>query len=181
MVQAIPVESIISISPWIFFGGYFASCLFGAYLFQSSSNPWISFLGYNFVVVPFGLIINIVVSQYNPSLVMDAIRVTGLVTVIMMALGSLFPYFFQTLARGIWIALLGVIIVEMVEIYIFHMHHDILDWIVAVIFCGYIGVDWARANAIPATVDNAVDSAAALYMDIINLFIRILSILGRRK
>ena len=28
--------------------------------------------------------------------------------------------------------------------------------------------------------DNAIDSAAALYMDIINLFLRILRILGRK-
>jgi len=52
---------------------------------------------------------------------------------------------------------------------------------VVVIFCGYVGVDWGRANQVPKTVDNAVDSAAALYMDIINLFLRILRILGRRR
>ena len=61
------------------------------------------------------------------------------------------------------------------------IHHGIIDWIVVVIFCGYVGVDWGRANQIPKTVDNAVDSAAALYMDIINLFLRIVRILGRRK
>ncbi|MBT7579493.1 MAG: hypothetical protein HN633_12065, partial [Candidatus Marinimicrobia bacterium] len=49
------------------------------------------------------------------------------------------------------------------------------------IFCGYIGYDWGRANQIPKTLDNAVDSAAALYMDIINLFLRVLRILGRRR
>jgi FtsH-binding integral membrane protein len=61
------------------------------------------------------------------------------------------------------------------------MHHSIIDWIVVIIFCGYIGYDWARANNIPKTFDNAVDSAAALYIDMINLFVRILRILGRRK
>ena len=49
-----------------------------------------------------------------------------------------------------------------------------------VIFSGYIGYDWARANMIPKTLDNAIDSAASLYIDIINLFIRILQILSRR-
>jgi FtsH-binding integral membrane protein len=52
---------------------------------------------------------------------------------------------------------------------------------VVAIFCGYIGVDWSRANSIPKTLDNAIDSAAALYMDIINLFVRILSIMGRSE
>ncbi|KGK42996.1 hypothetical protein LH51_02440, partial [Nitrincola sp. A-D6] len=42
---------------------------------------------------------------------------------------------------------------------------------------GNLGLEYAQ---IPKTLDNAVDSAAALYMDIINLFLRILRILGRK-
>ena len=121
------------------------------------------------------------VYHYDPTLVVDAIRVTGLVTFVMMVLGSLFPAFFQRIAGALTIALVVVIIVEMIEIFILKVHHGIIDWIVAVIFCGYIGYDWGRANRIPKTVDNAVDSAASLYMDIINLFLRILSIMGRRR
>lgn len=180
MVSHIDPEAIASVNPWIFFIGYFASCFFGIYLFQSSSNPLVSFIGYNFVVVPFGLIINMVVSQYDPELVTEAIRITGLVTIAMMCLGTLFPAFFQKIAGVLTIALLLVIVVELIEIFIFKTHHGILDWIVVLIFCGYIGYDWGRANQIPKTVDNAVDSAAALYMDIINLFLRILRILGRK-
>ncbi|MDH1468499.1 Bax inhibitor-1 family protein [Shewanella bicestrii] len=180
MVSHIDPEAIASVNPWIFFIGYFASCFFGIYLFQSSSNPLVSFIGYNFVVVPFGLIINMVVSQYDPELVTEAIRITSLVTIAMMCLGTMFPAFFQKIAGVLTIALLLVIVVELIEIFIFKTHHGILDWIVVLIFCGYIGYDWGRANQIPKTVDNAVDSAAALYMDIINLFLRILRILGRK-
>ncbi|MEL4282890.1 MULTISPECIES: Bax inhibitor-1 family protein [Shewanella] len=180
MVSHIDPEAIASVNPWVFFIGYFASCFFGIYLFQSSSNPLVSFIGYNFVVVPFGLIINMVVSQYDPELVTEAIRITGLVTIAMMCLGTMFPAFFQKIAGVLTIALLLVIVVELIEIFIFKTHHGILDWIVVLIFCGYIGYDWGRANQIPKTVDNAVDSAAALYMDIINLFLRILRILGRK-
>ncbi len=180
MVANIAPEAIAGINPWIFFIGYFASCFFGIYLFNSSSNPVVSFIGYNFVVIPFGLIINLVVSRYDAALVSDAIRVTGFVTVAMMCLGTMFPAFFQKISGALSIALLLVIIVELVEIFIFGIHHEIIDWIVVLIFCGYIGYDWGRANRIPKTVDNAVDSAAALYMDIINLFLRILRILGRK-
>ena len=79
------------------------------------------------------------------------------------------------------IALLLVIVWELLEIFVFGGDRELIDWIVVVIFCGYIGLDWGRANQIPKTMDNAVDSAAALYMDIINLFLRILRILGRRR
>ncbi|MBT3378664.1 MAG: hypothetical protein HN742_33245 [Lentisphaerae bacterium] len=181
MVKTIPYEAIAGINPWVFFLGYLAACFFGIWLFTSSDTPLVSFIGYNFVVVPFGLIINLVVCRYNPSLVLDAVRVTGLVTLVMMVLGSLFPRFFAKIAGALTIALLIVIIVELVEVFIFKMHHGIIDWIVVVIFCGYVGYDWGRANQIPKTLDNAVDSAASLYMDIINLFLRILRILGRRR
>ncbi|MBW2081126.1 MAG: US12 family protein [Deltaproteobacteria bacterium] len=150
MVKTIPYESIAGINPWAFFIGYFASCFFGIFLFTKSEAPLVSFIGYNFVVVPFGLIINLVVYHYDPTLVVDA-------------------------------TLVVVIIVEMIEIFVFKVHHGIIDWVIAVIFCGYIGYDWGRANRIPKTVDNAVDSAASLYMDIINLFLRILRIMGRRR
>jgi FtsH-binding integral membrane protein len=181
MVANIPVESILAVSPLVFFLGYFASCLFGVYLFTKSDNPLVSFIGYNFVVVPFGFIINIVVSRYDPNLVLEAIKVTGLVTAGMMLLGTLFPRFFQRIAGALTIALLVVIVVEFFQIFILGIHQGWLDWAVVLIFCGYIGYDWGRANRIPKTFDNAVDSAAALYMDIINLFLRILRIMGRRQ
>ena len=181
MVKTIPYESIASINPWLFFIGYIACCFFGIALFTKSDAPLVSFIGYNFVVIPFGLIINLVVAQYKPELVLQAMQVTGIVTFTMMILGTIFPRFFQKIAGALAISLLIVIIVEAVEVYIFKMHHGIIDWIVVMIFCGYIGYDWSRANQIPKTVDNAIDSAAALYMDIINLFIRILRIMGRRQ
>jgi len=181
LVKLVEPESLLSIGFLPFIVGYFASCLLGVYLFTRSDNPAVSFLGYNLVVVPFGLVVNIVVSQYEPAVVLSAIRVTGFVTILMMFLGTMFPAFFQKIAPVLVIALLAVIIVEMVEVFILGIHHDILDWIVAVIFCGYIGYDWGRANRIPKTLDNAIDSAAALYMDIINLFLRILRIMGRRR
>ncbi len=181
MVKNIPVSAITSVDIRLFLLGYFASCLFGVYLFNKSSDPLVSFIGYNFVVVPFGFVINVVVGRYDAALVMEAIRITGTVTVGMMVLGSLFPEFFKRIHTALTVSLLLVIVIELVDIFILHKQRGIIDWIVVLIFCGYIGYDWGRANNIPKTLDNAVDSAAALYMDIINLFLRILRILGRRR
>jgi FtsH-binding integral membrane protein len=180
MVKNIPSAAIADINIWVFFIGYFASCFFGIYLFNNSENPVVSFIGYNFVVVPFGLIVNLAVSRYDSALVVEAVRITGMVTFVMMLLGTMYPVFFQRISGALTISLLIVIVVELVEILVFGIHHGIIDWVVVVIFCGYIGYDWGRANNIPKTLDNAVDSAAALYIDIINLFLRILRILSRR-
>jgi FtsH-binding integral membrane protein len=93
----------------------------------------------------------------------------------------MFPAFFQKIVGALTVALIAVILVEVLGGLFFGWSHGITDWIVVLIFCGYIGYDWGRANAIPKTLDNAIDSAAALYMDIINLFLRLLRILGRRR
>ena len=181
MVKFIPYESVASIHWLTFLISYFVSCLVGILLITRSRIPIVSFIGYNLVVVPFGLIINRVVHRYDPLVVLDAIRVTGLVTLVMMVLGSLLPVFFKKIKAALAIALLGVIAIELIEVYVFQIHHGFIDWIIVVIFCGYIGYDWARANSIPKTTDNAVDCAAALYIDIINLFLRMLRIIGRRR
>jgi FtsH-binding integral membrane protein len=181
MLNKISTEAIMSVNPIMFYIGYFASCFFGIYLFQKSDNPVVSFIGYNFIVVPFGFIINLAIGAYAPNLVSDAITMTGMVTVIMMILGSMFPSFFKKIAGVLTIALIGVILVNLVSGLIFKIHYGIIDWIVALIFCGYIGYDWARANSIPKTIDNAIDSAASIYIDIVNLFMAILRILGNRN
>ncbi len=179
IVKSVPVESLMQINRLFFFIGYIALCFLGIFLYTKSSNPLVSFAGYNLVVIPFGFIINLVVAFYDPAIVISAMRITGLVTIIMMVLGTLFPAFFQKISRALTIALVVVIIVQLIEAFILETSHGFIDWIVVLIFCGYIGVDWGRANRIPKTVDNAVDSAASLYMDIINLFLRIVRILGR--
>ena len=180
IVKTVPVASIMAVPMWIFLIGYFASCLFGIYLFTKSDNPIVSFIGFNFVAVPFGLIVNIVTSQYSPDLVINAMQVTTVVTCIMMVLGTAYPKFFESIASGLFWGLLASIIAELILTFVFKMDLGIMDWIIAAIFCGYIGYDWGKASALPKTVDNAVDSAAALYMDIINLFLRILSIMGKK-
>ncbi len=181
MVDNIAPEAALAYGFWPFLIGYFVCCFVGIAMFTKSDKPLISFIGYNFVVVPFGLIVNLVVAQYEPDVVLEAVQVTGLVTVIMMGMGASFPRFFLGLGKILFMSLIAMIIIELLAIFVFGWDRNIIDWCVAGVFCGYIGYDWARACSIPATVDNAIDSAASIYMDIINLFLRILRILGRRR
>ena len=181
LVVNVDPQFLRSINTFLFLLLYFGSAWYGIRMFTTSDDPLKSFIGYNFVVVPFGLVINMVVSQYSTEIVQEAIQVTGGVTAIMMILGAAYPAFFKRISGALGVALIAVIIIELFQIFILGMHSNWLDWAVAAIFCGYIGYDWGRANQIPKTLDNAVDSAAALYMDIINLFLRVLRILGRRN
>lgn len=180
MVRSIEFTLTSTTQIILFIVGYFASFYIGHRIMRNSENPAISFIGYNFIVVPFGLIIDTVISGYSPTVVQNAMLITGIVTLVMMFLGVIYPEFFQKIQGALMISLIVSVVVQLIAAFIFRQALGIIDWIVALTFCGYIGLDWGRANGIPKTLDNAIDSAAALYIDIVNLFLRIVRILGRR-
>ena len=55
------------------------------------------------------------------------------------------------------------------------------DWVVIVIFCGLIGYDFYQAATDEPTVDNAIWYACENYLDLINIFLRVLNITGRSR
>ena len=54
-------------------------------------------------------------------------------------------------------------------------------WIGAIVFSVYIAYDFHRSQMYPKTLDNAVDSALDIYLDVINLFLKVLRILAKAK
>lgn len=176
MVATIPTEAVASVNPILFIVLYFVSAIAGVFMFSASENPVVSFLGYNLIVLPLGFLLVLFVPGHDAAIIESALQTTVIVTVTMMILGSAFPKFFASIGPALFWALLISIVVELVQVFVFNVKFGIMDWIVAAIFCGYIGFDWVRANSIPKTLDNAIDSAASLYIDIINLFVRIVGI-----
>lgn len=180
MIRNIPAEAILGINRWVFLIGYIASIFAGTWLYTSSSNPAVSFVGYNLIVVPLGLVLVRFLYFFEPAVIEQAFLATALVTASMMILSMMYSKFFLSIGRGLFVAFIVAFIVE-IGISIFTGSiPPIFDWIFVLIFSGYIGYDWARAQKLPKTLDNAVDSAAALYVDIVILFMRLVRIFGRR-
>ena len=159
-------------------------CAFaGIRIASRSRNPVVSFLGYNLLVVPFGLMISTLVQAYgglDAQVVRDAFVYTLLITLGMMATVMIAPNLYQKLGGVLLGCLVGLLLAEIVLL-LFRVDQVVTDWIAAGLFSLYIGYDIYRSQQFPKTVDNAVDSALDIYLDIANLFIRLLSILGRRK
>lgn len=177
MVTNINPETVMAINPWVLIGGYFISCLAGCYLSASSDNPLVSFIGFLLVVVPIGVVITPFVNSVDPDIVSKAALFTGLLTAIMGAGGFLFPTLFKSIGGILFWALLAAIIVEITLMFM-GVKQSFMDYIVALIFLGFIGYDFAAAQDDEPTMDAAIDRAVSLYLDIINLFIRILSIMA---
>lgn len=163
-------------SPLLLMGGCFAAFCFGVLLFNNSTQPLFSFLGYNLVVVPLGLAFIVTVQPFARFLITDALRVAVLATITMTCFGVFLPRFFEKISGTLLTAVLSVVFIAAIEILMLQKQHHVIDLLMALVFCSYVGIDWGRANRIPKTIPNAVDSAAAVYMDIINLFLRLFRI-----
>ena len=160
---------------------YFAGTIGCSILVHKSSSPAVSFAGFTGMAISMGLLLTFYVTAFTGHSVAYAFIATALITVIMVLLSMLYPEFFRNLGRTLFVSLIGCILVELIGSLVLGLPMTIIDYAVALIFCGYIGLDWHRAQQFPKTIDNAVDSAADIYLDVVNLFVRILSITGKRR
>lgn len=171
------------ISPVLFYIGYFACLIAGVIISGKSQKPLISFLGYNLVVLPLGLVIASAVSEYggvDSAVVSEAFLYLLLISAGITVAAIAFPQLFAKLGGALIGVLLGLIVCEVILL-LLGVHQMVTTWIAAVLFSLYLGYDIYRSQQFPKTVDNAVDCALDIYLDIANLFVRILSIVGRSK
>lgn len=155
--------------------GYFIVAFAGIWMNRVSSNPLVSFIGYNLVVLPVGVILSIALTDYDQISIMNALITTTVVTIVMIALASIVPDVFLSMGKVLLTCLTTVVICELLLLLLGISTPSIWDFCVALLFCAYIGYDWAEAQNKRRTLDNAIDSVVDLYLDIINLFLRILS------
>lgn len=171
------------INPMIFLIMYFVLVIAGTAISAKSSNPIVSFIGYNMVVVPCGLVISMAVQAYGgleSDIVSQAFLYTFCISGIMIASSMLLPNLFETVGRYLFVGLIAVLIGSIIGIFINGVF-NLMAWVGALLFSLYIGYDFYRAQQYTPTLDNAVDCALDIYLDIINLFLRLLRILGRRS
>lgn len=154
----------------------------GIFMSAMSSNPLVSFVGFNLTVGGLAAILGPVLAMYalkQPGLIERAAALTALSTFAMGVSGLMFPNFYRQIGGVLFGALTALVVVSIARLFIPAIQGvGIIDYISAAIFSLYIGYDMYRASEIPATLDNAVDVAVSLYLDIINLFLDLLRILG---
>ena len=166
-------DTFCNLNPIMVLISYFVVALIGIDMSKFSDNPIVGFMGYNLVVLPVGVVLSICLNGYYMSSIIQAFILTTLITIVFIIISSIKPEIFLSIWKTLFICLSAVIVIEFIMI-LFGNVPKWWDWIVALLFCGYIGYDWAEAQNNTKTLDNAIDSAVALYLDIINLFLRLL-------
>lgn len=168
-----------SMNPIVLVIGYIICVIIGGLMSSRSDNPIISFLGYNLVVLPVGAVLSVCLAGVNPDLIMRVATVTAGVTAIMLIAAIAFPDIFRGKGRILLLALTAVIIVEAICAISGVFMPEIWDVLVAGLFAFYIGYNWAIAQEYDCTIDNAIDACVGLYLNIVNLFLRVLSVMER--
>ena len=175
------MRMVYRMNPIVFLLGYIALVLIGNALVVRGSAA-LSFVGYTLIAAPIGIVLCMSLQGIPLNTVKSAVLVTAIVTLSFMIAGTLFPGFFLKMGRVLFFSLLFMIVGSVISLLLFGARNSMLyEWLGVGIFSLYIGYDWARANTCARTVNNAIGLSPSLYLDIINLFLRILEIMNRNR
>ena len=175
------IRLVMGMNPFLFLIAYFALVLVGNMLVTRDSAA-LSFIGYTMIAAPIGIVLCVTLQGIPVNTVKSAVLVTAIVSLSFMIVGTLFPGFFLKLGRVLIFALFFMVIGSGISMLLFGRRSGMLyEWLGTAIFSLFIGYDWARANTCAKTVNNAIDLSASLYLDIVNLFLRILQIMNRNR
>ena len=167
---------------------YFGCALVGCGL-AFSQNVMLGLIGYTLIILPTGWIVGPYVKLFEMHSVITAAWITVAVTVGLGILGALWHKSVESWGGYLLTALLVLIIVELASIFMvaFGLMKSgtlrellsITDWAAIAVFCGFVFYDMNQAVRMPRNASNAILAAINMYLNMINLFIRILARTGK--
>ncbi len=152
----------------------------------ASQNPWANVLGLTMTAGGFGSITGLILSEYNLTSVIDIATATILVSVVIGTVGWLLP---RSLEHWAGLLLVGLFALNTAYVLLpwvaitapVDALSQRLEWAGIALFSAYLLFDFNRAQHVPKTVHNAMDCGMAVFLDVINVFIRLLSLYGEAK
>lgn len=166
--------------------GSFIGAIIGIVIYTKSTAPFPSFVGVSILSVFLGLSVGPILAYYSLASIVSALTYTLFITFFMVIAGTIAPNIIQKASGLLFIALLILLFGYFAE-FIFTLlriptfSFRVLDWVAVFVFSGYIWYDYSKALSLPKTLNNAVDASGALIVDIVNLFLALLRIFGRRQ
>jgi len=156
----------------------------GIFLSTLSDNPVFSLVGYGLVAGPFGVLLGPVIALYTTVAIWKALFITSAVVMVLGTIGATYPKSLSSwqgpLLGALLILLCGYFIVPIGGLFGLDVGTGLMmwDWVGLIIFGALVIFDLNRAMRIPKTFNNSIDCALALYLDFVNIFIRILALTG---
>ncbi len=147
---------------------------------KKKQSVGLSLAGYTVFSLTFGVTVSLVLERYSIGTITYAFGITACISGIFLVAGVTFPEFFSRIGGILCLGLIATIVVEFVAVVFFHASQTIFDYIVIVLFCGFLGYDSYLMSSDRPTVPNAIFHASNIYLDIVNILLRVLDILDNR-
>lgn len=167
--------------PILFIIAYFVVAFTGIGICKTQESAGSKFLGYNILVFAVGTLLAVSVPEFSAVSILNACVITVIVAVVMVVVSTIRPEVFLSMGKTLFICLVSAIIIECIMLLFGFFMPTLWDFAIVLVFCGFIGYDWAIAQEKEKNLENAIDSCAGLYLDIINIFVRLLGKGGSSK
>lgn len=144
-----------------------------------STNPFGSFIGYTLVSVPYGILVGPFLAQFSERTITETLIGTCAYVTMLGVVGLLIP---KNLAEHVKIVLAALVALLMGSFVVpfLGVEAQIFWYYVGIVIFSFIVIyDFNRAKNIPHTLDNSIDVALAIYLDVWNILIRALGIKGK--
>lgn len=161
--------------------GYFVSAIAGSIIISRAKSFITRFIAFHLIVVPLGLILGVVSYAYSDYTVIQTLIATASIVILMTALSVIIPNAFTKLGGILAVTLFATLIAQTLIVVMTGVIPGWIDWVMVVVFAGFIGYDWSIAQMYPKTLGNSILSASHIYLDVVNIFIRLLRIFGKRN
>lgn len=149
------------------------------------TDEWfMSFFGYNLVILGLSAITGPVINHYTSGTVVAAFMATCAVSVVLSIAGVLYPRSLESLGGYLFGGLLALVFVRVGQLILVSLGMyqygfiSLVEYGAAILFSLYIVYDWNRGLEMARTLSNAVKTSLGIYLDIINLFLSLLRLMG---
>lgn len=176
------LDGIIRANPLVVLIGSLVATIGGVVLMsvgKSKQSVPLALAGYVIFSLTFGITMALALQHYSIGTITYAFGITACVSGIFLIAGVMFPQFFARIGGVLFVGLIGVCLAEFIAVFFFHASQTIFDYIVIVLFCGFLGYDSYIMSSDEPTVPNAIFHASNIYIDILNILIRVLDIMDR--
>lgn len=175
---------------WPMFIGAFVVEIIGVIIATSAvkkQNVEMAVLGYALVALPMGALTGPILAHYTTVSIVKVLAITASMVVGLGAFGLFYPKSLASwgawLFGALWVSIIGYLIVPIAGYFGAETTTAMtwLDWGTVALFCGIIVFDFNQAARRAPTPANAILVALEIFLDFVNVFLRLLRLLGERK
>lgn len=147
---------------------------------MSSTSAMLLYIGYTALT---GLTFSSIFIIFEMGSICFIFLATSIIFLLFSYIGKAMNIDLNKISIYLFIGLLSIIVLDLINIFLMNSTLDLISCILGIfIFIFYIAYDMQRLSRINANVENlAIIGAFNLYLDFINLFIRLLQLFGKER